>query len=224
MHWVNGEDFRVIQIKLNQFLRECPYDHWVTNKAYFSAITVTNISQSFTYKTQRWQWVTLFDPWPTWPLSQLTRDPLTRWPTVISDKTAPKTGWHRYETKLRHCHPMFSPHSDLVKNEGARAAVNFGIDSVENLVTNRRNRFVNRHGETGNYPRQMFCWFVSSVWVYFLRLFNVCLLYLFIVLSCRIRWWNKAVRYDTIRDAILTCARKPTWVSLIYRTETTTKV
>jgi len=27
-------------------------------------------------------------------------------------------------------------------------------------------------------------------------------------------------RYDTIRDAILTCARKPTRVSLIYRTET----
>ena len=31
------------------------------------------------------------------------------------------------------------------------------------------------------------------------------------------------LRYDTIRDAILTCARKPTRVSLIYRTETTTK-
>ena len=30
------------------------------------------------------------------------------------------------------------------------------------------------------------------------------------------------IRYDTIRDAILTGARKPTWVSLIYRTETTT--
>ena len=29
--------------------------------------------------------------------------------------------------------------------------------------------------------------------------------------------------YDTIRDAILTCARKPAWVSLIYRTEPTTK-
>ena len=26
-------------------------------------------------------------------------------------------------------------------------------------------------------------------------------------------------RYDTIRDAILTCAQKPTCVSLIYRTE-----
>ena len=31
------------------------------------------------------------------------------------------------------------------------------------------------------------------------------------------------VRYDTIRDAILTCARKPTWIGLIYRMETTTK-
>jgi len=30
-------------------------------------------------------------------------------------------------------------------------------------------------------------------------------------------------RCDTIRDAILTWARKPTWVSLIYRTETTAK-
>ena len=29
--------------------------------------------------------------------------------------------------------------------------------------------------------------------------------------------------YDTIRDAILTCARKPTWISLIYRTEPITK-
>jgi len=31
------------------------------------------------------------------------------------------------------------------------------------------------------------------------------------------------LRYDTIRDASLTCARKPTWVSLICRTETTAK-
>ena len=31
------------------------------------------------------------------------------------------------------------------------------------------------------------------------------------------------IRYDTIRDAILTCVRKPTWVSLIYRTQPTTK-
>jgi len=31
-------------------LRKCPHDHWLTNKAYLSAITVTNISKSFTYK------------------------------------------------------------------------------------------------------------------------------------------------------------------------------
>ena len=30
---------------------------------------------------------------------------------------------------------------------------------------------------------------------------------------------KQEVRYDTIRDTILTCARKPTYVSLIYRTE-----
>ena len=43
---------RVIQIKRNQFysLRKYPYDHRLTNKSYLSAITVTNISQSFTYK------------------------------------------------------------------------------------------------------------------------------------------------------------------------------
>jgi len=32
-----------------------------------------------------------------------------------------------------------------------------------------------------------------------------------------------SLQHDTIRDAILTCAQKPTWVSLIYRTEPTTK-
>ena len=42
--------------------------------AYLSAITVTNVYQSCTYKM------------------------------------AAKIKWHRYETKLRHCHPMFSEH------------------------------------------------------------------------------------------------------------------
>ena len=37
--------------------------------------------------------------------------------------------------------------------------------------------------------------------------------------------WHRRYQtcWITIRDAILTCARKPTWVSLIYRTEPTTK-
>jgi len=34
---------------------------------------------------------------------------------------------------------------------------------------------------------------------------------------------NTTTTYDTIRDTILTCARKLTPVSLIYRTEPTTK-
>jgi len=38
--------------------------------------------------------------------------------------------------------------------------------------------------------------------------------------TCPFQHWT--IRYDTIQDAILTCARKPTWVSLFYRTETTT--
>jgi len=33
--------------------------------------------------------------------------------------------------------------------------VHFGIDSVENLVANRRNRFIKRYGETDSYLRQM---------------------------------------------------------------------
>ena len=31
--------------------------------------------------TQSWQWVTFYDPWPMWPISQLTRDPRDPWPT-----------------------------------------------------------------------------------------------------------------------------------------------
>jgi len=41
--------------------------------------------------------------------------------------------------------------------------VHFRIDSVENLVANRRSRFIKRYGETGNYLRQMLHWSVSFV-------------------------------------------------------------
>ena len=34
-------------------------------------------------------------------------------------------------------------------------SAHFGIESVENLVDNRRNRFINRYGETDNYLCQM---------------------------------------------------------------------
>jgi len=34
-------------------------------------------------------------------------------------------------------------------------SAHFGIESVENLVANCRNRFINRHGETDNYLCQI---------------------------------------------------------------------
>ena len=68
---LNGEDLSCCSNKIESVsLRKCPHDHWLTNKAYLSAITVTNITQSFTYKM------------------------------------AEKIDWHRYETKLCHCHPV----------------------------------------------------------------------------------------------------------------------
>jgi len=45
--------------------------------------------------------------------------------------------------------------------------VHFGIDSVENLVANRRNRFINGHGETDNF---------ADSFRLFRCLFNFCLL------------------------------------------------
>jgi len=68
---LNGEDLSCYSNKIESIsLIKCPRDQWLTNETYLSAITVTNIYQSFTYKM-----------------------------------TA-KINWHRYGTKLRHCHPM----------------------------------------------------------------------------------------------------------------------
>jgi len=48
---LNGDDLSCYSNKNeSDSLRKCPHDHGLTNKAYFSAVTVTNIFQSFTYK------------------------------------------------------------------------------------------------------------------------------------------------------------------------------
>jgi len=39
-------------------------------------------------------------------------------------------------------------------------SAHFGIESVENLIANRGNRFINRYGETDNYLCQMLRWLV----------------------------------------------------------------
>ena len=45
----NGRRFYSHKIESLGLLK-CPYDHKLTNKAYLSAVTVTSIFQSFTYK------------------------------------------------------------------------------------------------------------------------------------------------------------------------------
>jgi len=45
---LSGEDLSSCSSKTeSDSLRKCPYDHWLTGKAYLSATAVTNISQSF---------------------------------------------------------------------------------------------------------------------------------------------------------------------------------
>jgi len=46
-------------------------------------------------------------------------------------------------------------HRYIKKDLYIEVSAHFGIESVENLVANRRNRFVNRYDETDNYLCQM---------------------------------------------------------------------
>jgi len=51
----------------------------------------------------------------------------------------------------------------------------FGTESVENVIADRRNRFINRYGETDNYLNVKCCadWFICLIVLfYLLRLFN----------------------------------------------------
>ena len=69
----------------------------------------------------------------------------------------------------------------MSKDLHCEISAHLGIESVENLVANRRNRFINRHGETDNYLCQMLRWLVrfSKCTFYLFRLFNFCLLNFF---------------------------------------------
>ena len=63
----------------------------------------------------------------------------------------------------RHSHSLqFTINNVVYKIFGATSkdlyieiSAHFGIESVENLIANRRNRFINRYGETDNYLCQM---------------------------------------------------------------------
>ena len=61
--------------------------------------------------------------------------------------------------------------------------IHFGIDSIENLIADRQNRFIGRYRVTDNCVCQMLCWFcIFCILGIFCRpillcLFNLCLLY-----------------------------------------------
>ena len=47
------------------------------------------------------------------------------------------------------------PYNTLTLPRERVISTHFGIESVENLIADRRNRFINRYGETDNYLCQM---------------------------------------------------------------------
>ena len=49
---------------------------------------------------------------------------------------------------------MYKIFGAMSKDLYSEISGHFGIDSVENLVANRRNHFINRYGETDNYLYQ----------------------------------------------------------------------
>ena len=74
------------------------------------------------YRLQSWRWVTFYDPWPTWPINQLTRDPRDSWPMTHDYSPVTVTVWRlrilgkevsmrfRLHTVLTQVHNKFSSH------------------------------------------------------------------------------------------------------------------
>jgi len=63
-------------------------------------------------------------------------------------------------------------------------SAHFGIESVQNLVANRRNRFINRYGETDNYLCRMLRWLVRlsvCIFIYCVCSISACQLYSFML-------------------------------------------
>jgi len=80
-------------------------------------------------------------------------------------------------------------------------SAHFGIESVENLIADRRNRFITRYGEIDNYLCQMLRWLVQFVWLYFF-IYCVCLFpfakfFSFFHLCCATTYVGEIKLYDS---------------------------
>ena len=61
-----------------------------------------------------------------------------------------KSLYNRFIVRRPLQHPINYPRADMPKNLYSDLRLHLGIDSVENSVAKRRNRFIKRHGETDN--------------------------------------------------------------------------
>ena len=134
---------------------------------YLSAITVRNISQSFT------------------------------------DKMAAKINWQRYRTKLRHCYRMCMCAQNIYSSS---TSCKEQQPTIVSLIWSSAGTWAG----------------INVMWCA-LHKINFCPCASGAPYPQPIKWWHwwQLIRYDT--RCYWTCARKPTRVSLIYRTEPTTK-
>jgi len=67
----------------------------------------------------------------------------------------PKNSADRHSLQFTINKILYKIFGAMSKDLYGKISAHFGIESVENLVANRRNRFINRYGETDNYLCQM---------------------------------------------------------------------
>jgi len=51
----------------------------LTQKPVHSRSNSVTVAVELQCAHQSWQWDTFYDPWPSWPINQLTRDPRDPW-------------------------------------------------------------------------------------------------------------------------------------------------
>jgi len=136
--------YHVIQIKLKSVSsRKCPYDHRVINKAYSSAITVTNIYQRFTYKMaakiNRHRYGTKLSLSPyNWCSFLQTRHPSGQWSpwhSHVKTKGNSKTLTKRQLGKITHWNLIFLLYyTSLWKNSQATMYCMFQAFKISTMI------------------------------------------------------------------------------------------
>ena len=141
-------------------------------------------------------------------------------PEVVWGRSSQKltTSWYRsLSTRLQHCANCWITLKALYKHASCRTSTlkSFTFSNWRRTNVNLNNK---KHKPTACYAAAFCLYSIVDCCVAFPVAIT-----LFTIIDVTSWLVSHTIRYDTIRDAILTCARKPTWVSSIYRTEPTTK-